>query len=74
VLERGLADYLSSDYHSRGRCSVRQGAAALLERGGGSQLRQLTVTNPQRMLRSEPPIPVEPLEEVQLGFWKKVFG
>jgi len=73
VLERGLADYLSSDYHSRGRCSVRQGAAALLERGGGSQLRQLTVTNPQRMLRSEPPLPVEPLEEVQLGFWRKVF-
>lgn len=72
VLEQGWADYLSSDYHSRGRCSVRQAATALLERGGGAQLRQLTLTNPQRMLRSEAPIPVDPLQEVQLGFWRKV--
>ena len=73
ILERGLADYLCSDYHSRGRLSVRACSAALLERGGGAQLRMLTLTNPQRMLRSEVPLPVEPLEEVQLGFWKKVF-
>jgi len=73
ILEQGLGDYLSSDYHSRGRCSVRACAAALLERGGGAQLRSMTVTNPQRLLRSEPPLPVEPLEEVQLGFWRKVF-
>jgi hypothetical protein len=51
---------------------VRQAAAALLERGGGSQLRQLTLTNPERMLRSEAPIPVDPLQEIQLGFWRKV--
>ena len=73
IVERGLADYICSDYHSRGRCSVRACATALLERGGGAQLRAMTVTNPQRMLRSEAPLPVEPLEEVQLGFWRKVF-
>jgi protein-tyrosine phosphatase len=73
ILERGMADYLCSDYHSRGRLSVRACSAALLERGGAAQLRMLTLTNPQRMLRSEVPLPVEPLEEVQLGFWKKVF-
>ena len=73
IVEQGWADYLSSDYHSRGRCSVKACAAAMLERGGAAQLRAMTVTNPQRMLRSEAPLPVEPLEEVQLGFWKKVF-
>jgi protein-tyrosine phosphatase len=73
IIERGLADYLCSDYHSRGRLSIRACSAALLERGGAAQLRMLTLTNPQRMLRSEAPLPVEPLEEVQLGFWKKVF-
>lgn len=73
ILERGWADYLSSDYHSRGRCAVRDCAAALLERGGAAQLRALTVTNPERMLRSEPPLPVIPLEEMQLKFWQKVF-
>ncbi len=73
ILEQGLADYMCSDYHSRGRCAVRACATALLERGGGAQLRSMTLTNPQRMLRSEVPLPVEPLEEVQLGFWRKVF-
>jgi protein-tyrosine phosphatase len=73
ILERGTADYMCSDYHSRGRCSVQACATALLEKGGAAQLRALTLTNPQRMLRNEAPIPVEPLEEVQLGFWKKVF-
>lgn len=73
IAEHGLADYLSSDYHSRGRCSVRACAAAFLERGGAAQLRAMTVTNPERMLRSEAPLPVEPIEEVQLGFWRKVF-
>jgi protein-tyrosine phosphatase len=73
IVERGLADYICSDYHSRGRCSVRACSAALLERGGAAQLRAMTVTNPQRLLRSDAPLPVEPLEEVQLGFWRKVF-
>ena len=73
IVEQGLADYLSSDYHSRGRCAVRACAAAFLERGGAAQLRAMTLTNPQRLLRSEAPLPVEPLEEVQLGFFKKIF-
>src|SRR5688572_2617905 len=73
ILERGWADYLSSDYHSRGRCSVRQAVVELEERGGKEQLQLLTVTNPERMLRSDTPLPVPPLEEVQLGFWKKLF-
>lgn len=73
ILEHGHADYLSSDYHSRGRCAVRRCAAEMLEQGGSAQLRRLTVTNPERMLRSEAPLPVEPLEEMQLGFWQKMF-
>lgn len=73
ILAHGWAHYLSSDYHSRGRCPIRACAAEFLERGGAAQLRALTVTNPARILRSEAPLDVEPLEEVQLGFWKKVF-
>ena len=73
ILEQGWADYMSSDYHSRGRLPSRASAAALCERGGAAQLKLLTVTNPQRLLRSEPPIEVEPLDEAQLSFWKKIF-
>ena len=71
ILENGWADYMCSDYHSRGRCAIRPCSVAMMERGGAAQLRMLTVTNPERMLRSEDPLEVEPLEEVQLGFFKK---
>ncbi len=73
ILEQGWADYLSSDYHSRGRCSIKAAADALILRGGAVQLRELTVTNPERMILGEPPLPVTPLDEVQLKFWRKVF-
>jgi protein-tyrosine phosphatase len=74
ILANGWADYLSSDYHSRGRCPVTQCAAAMKERGGAAQLRLLTYTNPQRMLRSEHPIAADPLEDTQFSLWKKIFG
>lgn len=74
ILGNGWAHYLSSDYHSRGRCPIRACAAAMQERGAESQFQMLTETNPERMIRSEAPLPVEPVEEIQLGFWKKVFG
>lgn len=73
ILEQGWADFMCSDYHARGRCSVRAAAVALMERGGEPQLRDLTVTNPERMIQGQAPVPVAPLEEVQLKFWKKVF-
>ena len=73
ILERGWADYLSTDYHSRGRCPSRACAAALFERGGAAQLKMLTVTNPERLLRSETPLEVEQLDEAQLSLWKKIF-
>jgi protein-tyrosine phosphatase len=74
ILEQGWADYMSSDYHARGRCSIRAAGTALAGRGGAAQLKSLTETNPLRLLNGESPVPVEPLEEVQLKFWKKVFG
>ena len=73
ILEHGWGDFLSSDYHSRGKCAIRGAASAMLERGAHAQLRALTVTNPERMLRGEAPLPVDPLPEVQLGFWQKLF-
>jgi protein-tyrosine phosphatase len=73
ILENGWADYMCSDYHSRGRCSVSAAASWMLERDGRSQLHALTVENPERILRSEAPLPVEPLEDIQTGFWKKIF-
>lgn len=62
LLGRGCVDYLSSDYHSRGKCAVEACGAELIESGGEAQLRALTTTNPERLIRNEPPLPVPPFE------------
>ncbi|HEY8164282.1 MAG TPA: CpsB/CapC family capsule biosynthesis tyrosine phosphatase [Gemmatimonadaceae bacterium] len=72
LVRRGVADYLSSDYHARGRCQIADCAAALTEAGGKSQLRALTVTNPQRMLRGEPPLPVAPFTTRKPKLWRRL--
>lgn len=74
ALQHGWADYLSSDYHARGRCLIQESAKALRMRGGASQLRALTVDNPRGILRSEAPHPVPYLEDIQTSFWQRVFS
>lgn len=70
LTERGCVDYLSSDYHSRGKCAVRDCAEAFKRRGGASQLRILTTTNPERLLCDQLPLPVPPLLEQRTALWK----
>lgn len=72
LLQRGCVDYLSSDYHARGKCAVRPCAQAFERRGAQSQLRALTVTNPQRLLCDELPLPVPPLLEESPALWKRL--
>jgi len=72
LLRRGCVDYLSSDYHARGRCVVADAVAALEKRGGASQLEALMTRNPERLLRNELPIPVEPLDVEATPVWKRL--
>lgn len=62
LLESGLADYLSSDYHARGQPLVARYRQALVEAGGEEQARLLLEVNPARLLAGEDPIAVPPLE------------
>lgn len=61
LLENGLADYMCSDFHSRGRPSTSGARKVLAEAGGDEQMELLTVLNPGRMLRNETPLPLAPL-------------
>ena len=61
ILENALADYLCSDFHSRGRPSTSGAAKLLTEAGGSEQLQLLTAVNPSRLLAGEMPLPVAPL-------------
>lgn len=71
LVEHGLASYLSSDYHARGRCPVAECRAELERRGAGHQARLLMEENPRRMLEGEPPLPVPPLAAPR-PFWKRI--
>lgn len=72
LLRRGCVDYLSSDYHSRGKLRVNEAIALLEKRGGSSQAFALLTENPERILRNELPLPVEPLDEEATSVWKKL--
>lgn len=73
LLERGVVDYLSSDYHARGRLRTAEVRAELLRRGGDAQVRLLMVDNPARLLAGEAPLPVPPLVESR-SLWARLFG
>ena len=61
LFELGWVDYLSSDYHARGRVSLQEARAALIARGGELQAGLLLETNSARLLAGEPPLDVPPL-------------
>lgn len=71
LVEHGLASYLSSDYHARGRCPVAECRAELERRGGEHQARLLMEENPRRMLEGAPPLSVPPLSAPR-PFWKRI--
>ncbi|MGK2961126.1 MAG: tyrosine-protein phosphatase [Gemmatimonadaceae bacterium] len=72
ILAQGMADYLSSDYHSRGKCPVAECASIMKEKGGEAQHRLLTTTNSRRILLDQQPLPVPPLHATVPSIWKRV--
>lgn len=72
MLERGSVDYLSSDYHARGKCAVSSSARLLEQRGAVAQLRALTKTNPERLLCDQWPLPVPPLDDRGASRWRRL--
>lgn len=61
LLQRGLVDFMCSDYHSRGVPATSSAYAALAELEAVEHADLLMKVNPRRMLDGEMPIPVPPL-------------
>lgn len=74
LLGRGWVDYLSSDYHARGRCAVAECRSMLESRGAGEQARLLMDENPRRLLDGQPPLPVPAMVRHKRSFWSRLFG
>lgn len=75
LLVQGYADYLSSDFHARGLPGLREVRELLQEAGADEQLRILTVVNPARILKDEPPLAVPPFRPAR-KWWaqlRKIF-
>lgn len=66
ILENALADYLCSDFHSRGRPSTSSAAKLLGDADGTEQFQLMTGVNPTRLLQGDLPLPVPPLR-LRLG-------
>lgn len=73
LLRRGWADYVSSDYHARGRTEIESYRAILLELGGEERTDRLLYANAARLLEGEPPLPV-PALPLRRGFWERIAG
>lgn len=73
ILERGWADYLCSDYHSRG-VPATEACRLLLQRLGHREQQLLLMeTNPELLLRGERPAPVPPLR-LRGALWRRIVG
>jgi protein-tyrosine phosphatase len=71
LLAAGLADFLCSDYHTRGPVGLPEYRVALETHGGAEQAALLLETNPQRMLRDELPLAVPPLAR-PASIWQRM--
>lgn len=72
ILEAGYADYMCSDYHSRGKCTVASAYAEITQRGMVDQAETLKA-NGRRVLENEVPFGLEPFTAKTKAGWKKVF-
>ena len=72
LIRRGWADYLASDFH--GQSGVKIYLTEAWERleplCGEESLKHLFLTNPDRVLHDEPPIPVSAVTS-KIGLWEK---
>jgi protein-tyrosine phosphatase len=75
LLAEGLADVLASDNHGDAR-ALAPARRWLVERGACEQAALLTETNPERLLRNEPvlPVPPAPVRDGRLARLRDVFG
>ncbi|HJP61192.1 MAG TPA: CpsB/CapC family capsule biosynthesis tyrosine phosphatase [Gemmatimonadaceae bacterium] len=72
-IRHGLADYLSSDFHARGDCTVSRAVKLLDSKALASQRKLLTETNGLRLLAGNDPLPVPPPEQRSPGRFARFF-
>lgn len=72
LVDRGLAHFLSTDFHARPGfpLSFREARRLFEEEGADEEFELLARTNPGRLLRDEEPLPVSPVR-LDRGIWTR---
>lgn len=70
ILRRGIADYMCSDFHSRGTPQIALAVGALERAKASGQVDLLTNVNPGGILENRPPVAVPPIA-FQGNGWRK---
>ena len=75
LLRRGWVEYLATDFHARPdhKLYMDEARARLNELGAGEAFVMMSLTNPARVMRDEPPIPV-PALPAERGLWARMRG
>lgn len=74
ILQRGWADYVCSDFHSKGRLGLEAASEAFEMAGAAETWDHLVNVNAFRILDDELPLPVEPLIPVAPSLWDRLLG
>jgi protein-tyrosine phosphatase len=74
LLQRGWADFVCSDYHTRGAPLIREYHDCLVQENGQEQADMLLRVNPARLLAGQRPLPVPPLRPGRRSVWQRVTG
>jgi protein-tyrosine phosphatase len=74
LLQRGLVDFVCSDFHARGSIHLAAARAELERAGAGAQAALLMNDNAERMLRGESPLPVAPVAKAGVPLWRRILG
>lgn len=76
LLALGWADYLASDFHSRGTPATARAVELLTHAGAGDHAIRLTEENPARLLAGERPLPIAPFARTAptLPWWQRLTG
>lgn len=75
ILAAGWADFVVSDYHTRGEPGLQRFSRALVDAGFAEQAELLTATNAARLLAGESPLPVPPVAapKARRSIWERLF-
>lgn len=76
LLSHGAVSYVCSDYHARGEPATGMFARTLADAGFSEQVELLLDTNPARLLRGEPPLPVPAIavRPSATSWWRRLTG